>query len=512
MISTALSKTSHVIENGERLKNFSWRLWNRETLCGAHQKPKRAQNQHNVKLPSIPPTVPELSNSVESGSSHDVHERSRSSSTLKASKERHITPLDLKGLVHSIKETRKLEPLQPLRITQQSLPVKAMSPLSDLPQPCTPRHPATESSTSTVATATDSFTSTGRKSDTSVSSSGSTHSIIRGFTPGPQGISTYSSNYKLAPRQPQLVQKSPPSTAAYSKKKASAMFTLGCSSGSGASGEEESLKDRMASKVGSVASDKPSYPPKKQLSFKENCASVLNKTQVSQDEAVFDDSDEDSETDEDESAIEEDDDAWEDEGEGSDSQEPEPEKDMTFYRIDSKANLPSRRSALTLNIEDQRNGTKRGVISAPAFRRSRTSTPNGPSMPGSPEQDSQLEQRAQLMSKSKPIIQTTGNTQPPAPLTSPRTTRRNMLAGELSESLRKNMLSERQQKNPLKIDSNQMKRAHTAHDVSRLKELTEAYEGQSLDARTVIRKTDERNVMWNQYFENSIGDINQAGW
>lgn len=52
------------------------------------------------------------------------------------------------------------------------------------------------------------------------------------------------------------------------------------------------------------------------------------------------------------------------------------------------------------------------------------------------------------------------------PIVSPRTTRRNMLATELSESLRRNLLWERQQKNL--TTSAVLKRRHTAHDMKNL--------------------------------------------
>ncbi|KAK9378379.1 uncharacterized protein V2V93DRAFT_376060 [Kockiozyma suomiensis] len=54
------------------------------------------------------------------------------------------------------------------------------------------------------------------------------------------------------------------------------------------------------------------------------------------------------------------------------------------------------------------------------------------------------------------------------PALSPRSTRRNMLASELSESLRRNLLWERQQKTAATTAAAALKRRHTSHDVTQL--------------------------------------------
>ena len=531
---TAFSKTS-LIDQGERLKNLSWRLWTRETLCGTAQRRKRpsvAPPFHHPSNLSIPATVPELSSSLESSSSTETQDEMSDSveSVIGQSipsenvfKERHITPNDLRNLIHSIKQPHYFKPLtsKPLKTPKKCLAAHSVESPPDLPPKSASRHPTTESSTSTVATTTDSFASTSKKSDTSVSSTGSTHSIIRGFTPGTSGVTSYRSTIQLEPPVPSQPTLKKPSIdhAAIPKKKGPSVFYLGCSSGSGASAEEDDL---MKENSPAIDSRQRSNASKKQTSFKEEVSVMQAANPAHQDEAVFDSDDEDSEEDDEEeedeedgeiseSAIEDDDDAWEDEG--SEAQEAEQEKEMKFYRVDSRANLPTHRSLLTLNLEGQRNASKKGVISPPVFRRSRASTPNGPSMPGSPEEDPQLEQRIEQMQTSQPIIRNGANVQTTAPLTSPRTTRRNMLAGELSESLRKNMLSERQQKNPLRIDSNNIRRTQTAQDVSRLTRLPEHVEHHnSYDQPALPHRNNGNGVSWNHFFDHSIGELNQAGW
>ena len=513
----AFSKTSHVVEQGERLRNLSWRLWNRERLCCTRNRSLSSSAPTPLTSLTVTSAVPQLSTSVESNSTDSSDEDIPARSSLLHQKERHITPTDLRNMVHSIKQQPRPRPFaqQPRSVPGSHAPESSRPSANpaDSEQSSSPRkQEKLESSQSTAATAvTNSFVSISGDSDSSASSNtSSSHSIVRGFTPGAAGTTSYTSKVQMAPPpqpQPQPILKKPCTTVAgLSKKKSNGMFMLGCSSGSGASIEDESVRDSVISRSlrSSGGSQRPAEP-KKQTSFKDEVA--VMKPNAHEEAAVFDDSEDEDVSDSDvsESAIEEDEDAWEDEG--SDSQEPELKKDeeMKFYRVDSAAHLPSRRSALTLNIEGQRSSN--GFRSVPTYKRSRTSTPNGPSMPGSPEQDSQLELHARQMGASKPIIPTTTNTQPPQPLTSPRTTRRNMMAGELSESLRKNMLSERQQRNPLQIDAALIRRANTASDVSRLGRLPEGQETQA-PAQQPGRPISN----WDQYFDQHTAEFHEAGW
>ena len=510
------------MDQGERLKNFSLRLWNREALCHPRKRVSSTTTKPiKVKQTTVlPTTAPALSTSVDSVSSTENKDEPSSSPDVASSipiptntsnhtqlKDRHITPADLCNLVASIKQPREFPRPTPKPMQPQAHPATPANSLAELPaaSQSDSRHPATESSTSTVATTTDSLASTGGKTDTSVSSNGSSHSIVRGFTPGRAGIASYRSASALTAQKPQpILKKSPPAMATVSNKKCAGIFMLGAAS---CSGDEASLQSPESSTPADQSSAQPTG--KKQTSFKEEVA-VMKPAIPSQDEAVFESDDETSEDESPgESAIEDDDDeeAWEDDGsdaEPQDERKDEP-KEMTFGRVDSKAHLPSRRSLLTLNIEGQRNGQK-GFVSAPAFRRSRTATPNGPSMPASPEEESKLEEQFAKLQTSHPFTATNNQRVPqPNPCTSPKTTRRNMMAGELSESLRRNMLHERQQKNQVKLDAanNQMRRAHTASDVSQLPKVD-----------TVTKSTGwmKTGTAPHFNFDNSLGDFNHAGW
>jgi hypothetical protein len=87
---------------------------------------------------------------------------------------------------------------------------------------------------------------------------------------------------------------------------------------------------------------------------------------------------------------------------------------------------------------------------------------------------------------------------------SPRTTRRNMLATELTESLRRHLLWERQQKTS--TANAVLKRRHTSHDVANLKQYPEK--------PYMVKGKDEANSSsWNQYFNrDAFGGYHAQGW
>lgn len=237
---------------------------------------------------------------------------------------------------------------------------------------------------------------------------------------------------------------------------------------------------------------------KKQLSFKDEVESRTLNNKSHEDEGVFESSDEEDDDDDDD-AIEEDseegdDEEWEDDA--SESGEVAQSAVPTFQRVDSKPNLVSRRSLLTdlMNQSDRAAAfANMASKSTPALRRSRTSTPNGPSVGASPEEQN-LAMLGPHMTLSKPIVMNTTTSFPMA--LSPRTTRREMLATELPGSLRKDVLWERQQK---KSTVNAvMKRRHTAHNLTNLKAYPEPNEQESSNL--------------NEYFSKGLGEYHQAGW
>lgn len=283
--------------------------------------------------------------------------------------------------------------------------------------------------------------------------------------------------------------------------------------GAGSSDEPESSLDiHMSQAPRSSLSEGLRQPTscKKQTSFMDEVTTRTIKDAVEENDDVFE-SDDEEEEEVSESAIDddEDEDDWEDDGEDSGPSSLD-DKQM-FQRVESKPNLVSRRSLLTTMIhEPERAAALQNAASrsTPALRRSRTSTPNGPSLAASPDDDDPgLEMKGKQIPQSKPIIMTTSNTHQPA--LSPRTTRRNMLSTELTESLRKNLLWERQQKNS--TSSAALKRRHTSYDVKNLQQ----YPGEPKvpqEKGPHMNKKASDYQSWNEYFDQGLQDFHRKGW
>lgn len=102
-------------------------------------------------------------------------------------------------------------------------------------------------------------------------------------------------------------------------------------------------------------------------------------------------------------------------------------------------------------------------------------------------------------SQAQPILRTTNST-PHQLALSPRTTRRNMLASELTVSLRQHLLWERKQKS--QTANAVLKRRHTAHDVANLKQFPEK----------VYMDGEEAKSSWNDYYGQGLGEYHSRGW
>jgi hypothetical protein len=469
-----------------------------------------------ASLPQLPKARPELRR-VDSGSS--------------GRREKHITPVDLEKIVISIKETQQLEPIDlPMPPATAPAPPKAADPpMLSAPPPSQPPkvqevheedieastpHPSAshstllESSSSTVGTVEShgsQHTQTVGSEDSS-NTEMSTHSIVRGFVPG-GAPSSYRSQTHLAAQPTPILKTSPQYQQAPPKKKAP-MFTIGTSSGE----EESSLDSHMAKSFKSTLSERLRAPvpsshcsnesgaSKKHTTFKEEIA--VGRAAESQDSPVFDSEDEDDEVSE--SAIEDDDDSsdWEDSDDQSGPSSVN-EKEL-FQRVDSRPNLTSRRSLLTslMHEPDRAKALQNAASrSSPALRRSRTSTPNGPSVATSPEPGAQFAVPNQDATRPKPIIMTTSNTHAPQLALSPRTTRRNMLSTELTESLRKNLLWERQHRSTGNLAA--LKRRHTAQDMTKLRQHPEP---------VPMSHKDGPQKFSNEYFHAGLQEYHAKGW
>ncbi|KAM0699304.1 hypothetical protein Q7P36_001351 [Cladosporium allicinum] len=527
------SKTSHAMEDGKRLENLSWRLWNRETFCCA--QPDRLSPPANSFKPHAATTdipLPDLSSSLESAVSDELDlmpqarpELTRHLSTESRTRggEKHITPVDLEKIVISIKESQHLERVEFVMPASSFKPEPVVAPVTSVSQDFSKisfDEPATNtastesiapdsvaptpiptaavpiSSTSTLNTHNSHMSHDRSGSQESSSTEMSTHSIVRGFKPG-GATSSYRSQTNLAAQPTPILKTSPKYQPSHPKKKP-AMFTIGTSSG-----EDESSLDSHMYKS-SLSESLKNREAKKQTSFKDEVA--IGRA-ASRHSPVFESDDEDEEISE--SAIDDDDDSsdWEDSDDNNSGPSSVNDRDTPlFQRVDSQANLTSRRSMLTTLMHEPDRAkamANEASRSTPALRRSRTTTPNGPSVAGSPVPSMHLQAPIQESSRSKPIIMTTSNTMPNQQLAlSPRTTRRNMLSTELTESLRKNLLWERQHRSTGNLTA--LKRRHTSTDVKNLK--------QQPEPAPVFSSTHGAKKFNNDFFNAGLQEYHAKGW
>ncbi|KAG9762491.1 DUF1752-domain-containing protein, partial [Aureobasidium melanogenum] len=543
---SVFNKISDAMEDGKRLENLSWRLWNRETfVCSRMPRARK-----NIPLPALSSSVSSTDESDEEDVSSllpspvvrpELRRSESSEHRSRGRQQNHITPIDLEKMVISIKEKKSLEPLSALSMPSPAMPSPTPSDdrqtptatkpttsapaLSSAPTPvpalvsekpvatpiptiAAPSH--LESSTSTVSsTDSQAIASSSESSSTEMS----THNIVRGFRP--EVPSSYRSQTNLAATQPTPILKTSPQYRPdrLNRQKKGATFTLGASSGE----EESSLDSHMGrNSVGSLSTGMP-QPPKKHASFRD----IIQDRAIT-DSPVFEESDDEDDDDAFESVIEEDEDSsdWEDDDVGESGNSSADENKSMFRRVDSQPNLTSRRSLLTTMMHEPdraRAMANAASRSTPALRRSRGASPNGPSATPSPHRreveragpdftshPSQLSQQAHEASESsqpRPIIMTTSNTHQPA--LSPRTTRRNMLSTELTESLRKNLLWERQHKSSNNLAA--MKRRHTSHDIKNLKQHPEPQMVMSV-------KENDKKKFSNEYFNQGLQEYHAKGW
>jgi hypothetical protein len=560
------SRCAGSLEEGRRLENLSWRLWNRETFCCQQEDAKNATPAISIAPRSSAARstsdIPDLSGSVDSLADEEAIEfdseetaatsaplnilrpllkRQDSSniSTQSRGRERHITPDDLEKMVTIIKEKKALEPLPKSllasvaelpRTEPIAEPITAPVPIEVEDHSATPHITSPKSS---PAVTSDSASGTSERSTTSV---------VRGFSP-----SHISSSYRSIPLDVLSPVALPVATSDSHAPPKKNVFALGGSSQSGDDSyiEPSSLEARMQQQQpqkrkntvftfgGSSGEEESSFreemlptqphrsslsaalrgppPNKKQTSFKNEVATRT----IPEDRAMDDDVFETDEEDEiDESAIDDDDDSsdWEDSVEESGKSSFDDK--ALFKRVDSRPNLTSRRSLLTTMLHQNDRAAQLATLasqSTPALQRSKRSSPNGPSLAASPDSDDNVGlmmkkglKPAQDVPRSaaQPIIQTPTNITAHQLALSPKTTRRNMLQTELTASLRRHLLWERQQKN--QTAAAVLKRRHTAHDVANLKQYPEKVHMGPEDNETY--------GSWNQFNMPGLGDFHSKGW
>ncbi|KAI1741780.1 DUF1752-domain-containing protein [Xylaria scruposa] len=550
---TVFSRCAESVEQGRRLENLSWRLWTREALCcetTTQTKTEKTASATSTMPPQdIPdkhriPDVPQLSGSVDSVADEEAIELTTESdpveifrphiqrqdscaSSRSKGRERHITSGHLEKMVVTIIK-EKVPNLSPLPHI-----VSSVGTDSDHSQSCSSEE---EESPITPATETAEPASSALALQTSAGSESSevhATTVVRGFSPSqfPSARASHEPKFIQSDIIPEP-HSSPAPKPVQSKKPAK--FALGGSSGDESSpsleihqpvlplkkskmfqigGSSGSTEEQSPSLKSALHSGKPSSllgAHKKQTSFSNQIITRTISTPSDQsgsyvDESAIDDDDEDSE--------------WEDSIE--ESGKSSVDDTVTFKRVPSKPNLTSQRSLISLMFSGQQEERARGLSnfashSTPAIAqraRQLQNAPNGASPNDS--DDNGLEMRRGLRrTPLKPITEAPRSGAQPIvakPTThyhqqtalSPRTTRRNMLATELTESLRRQLLWERQQK--VSTQNAVLKRRHTSHDVANLKQYPE---------RAFINKSkDETNMnSWNQFLRDENGGYHAQGW
>ncbi|KAH7111613.1 hypothetical protein EDB81DRAFT_359600 [Dactylonectria macrodidyma] len=539
---TVFSRCADSVEQGRRLENLSWRLWKRETFLVDNDRKAASTNDPPKTLPqNIPsdvriPDLPQLSSSVKSLTDEEAvdftpgsapHETCRprirrqdSCTNSRSKRERHISSGDLEKMIVSIVKDKG-----PLSAPPQISPMVAS--LKESP----PSPPAFEHSGS-ITTETQSPTkSISDRSDASLESAPMTSArtiVVRGFSPPsipvprtiPSSVNCTTSDMMPEPTSSPLPMPTQPKKhptkstlvgASFSSTEQGRsldnresiipivkkpMFTIG-----GSSEEDGYLKNVLASsRPSSLLS-----PRKKQAS---SSTSVMTRT-IEDEATVVSDTD-----DIDERAIDDDDDSdWEDSIEDSGKSSMD---DKFSQRVDSKANLTSQQSLITLMlVQNDRVRTlgNHASQSTSTIPRSHMA-PNSPSLGATSNSDEVPLMMKGLRpptlkpiheiprSSAQPIVSHAGHVQGQAAL-SPRTTRRTMLATELTESLRRHILWERQQKSS--TANAVLKRRHTSHDVANLKQYP---------VKSCIKTSEDVNASsWNQYFSKEASHgYHSKGW
>ncbi|KAI1327408.1 DUF1752-domain-containing protein [Xylariaceae sp. FL0255] len=546
---TVFSRCAESVEQGRRLENLSWRLWNRETFCceAARTKNLTAIPAATAEPQDIPEKqqlsdLPQLSCSVDSVADDEAIELTTDSDPLEIlrprilrqdscassrsrGRERHITSDHLEKMVVTI--IKEKEPnLSPLpHVVSSSLESDGMRQSADVEGTPTLATDSTEDASSTSA------------SDASSASNPNevpARTVVRGFSPSQIPVSRII--HEVQPPRLDVIPEpqSSPAPKIVQPKKQPAKFALGGSSGDdsspgmeekhqhipapkkgkmfqigGSSGSAEEQSPSLKSAMHSAKNGSALNSHKKQASFSNEVTTRTISTPSDQSGSYVD-----------ESAIDEDEDSeWEDSIE--ESGKSSIEEKVNFTRVPSKPNLTSQRSLISLMIAGQEERA-RGLSnyashSTPAIAQRARQLQNGPTTSASPNDsdDAGLEMRKGLRksalnpineiprSGAQPIMSRpqTHNFQQAA--LSPRTTRRNMLATELTESLRRQLLWERQQKSS--TANAVLKRRHTSLDIPNLKQYPE---------KSYMNKAkDEMNAnSWNQYLREDYGGYHTQGW
>ncbi|EGS19934.1 uncharacterized protein CTHT_0044270 [Thermochaetoides thermophila DSM 1495] len=556
---TVFARCRDSVAQGRRLENLSWRLWNRETFCCENDDISLSTSTTS-KPQDIPhgntEDVPQLSGSVDSVADEEavdfgtesapvdiVRPRIRRQDSCASSRsrgnQRHITSDELEKMVVSIMESK--EPLTaPLPNIPRCLSVEQ--------RPASPRTGSTTSQSSCNSSdnlsAQSSASEPVREAAPQLPNQPRATIVTRGFSPAQVPATLLAAVQASKAPSPSAIpgpDEAPAAKPVFPKRQ-QAKFALGGSScsedGSYQQREIEARRQPTAQPrqkmfqlgASSVEDDSPREQRVAAAMTAQRKNTSFNKqvvTQTFNTSAVSDSEDDYSESAIDDSAIDDDDEWEEEDGEESDSGNA-PEK-IEFRRVESTANLTSRRSLITLmlaqtqyqvrnqsNARPQRFGNGIASQSTSALHRAGRPQLNGPTVVNSPNDSDE----APLMMKRnnnrappmRPINEIPRSAAQPINVAaqgmhfqaalSPRTTRRNMLATELTESLRRNLLRERSQKSS--TANAVLKRRHTSHDIANLRQFPE---------KPFMKKEEDANASsWDQYFQNPFAGYSAQAW
>ncbi|KAF4956774.1 hypothetical protein FSARC_11475 [Fusarium sarcochroum] len=486
---TVFSRCADSVEQGRRLENLSWRLWRlwqRETFVVDSEEKTAPTTQtlpHNIPSEKRISKLPQLSSSVDSLVDEEAVEvtslsvaaetvrpcirRQDSCASTRSKRERHISSDDFEKMIVSIVKDKG-----PLSVPPQIVPVAKGSPHV---------RPSLEGSgsTGTERQASGKLSTGPESSPQRLPGNPRPTIVVHGFAPQKFTLQTIFPTVRSSDTIPKPKSSPAAKVVQYTR---SAHFELG---GSCSSSEQDQ----------SLSRSKPVVP-------------IFHKSRSQIGHSLEEDGSL-------ESAIEDDEESsdWEDSDEESETTQVDVE---SFQRIKSEPNLTPRQSLLTLKLSKVgrlRNLGSQASQSTSVVPRSRMAY--GPSLSTSSAdseealmmegiRDSGLKPIQEVpQSDTQPIMTGRKHNQPLAQALSPRTNRRKMLATELTESLRRHLLWERQQKSS--TANAVLKRRHTSHDVANLKQYPE---------KPCMKKSEDVNPgRWNRYLLKIANDgYHSRGW
>ncbi|KKA26271.1 hypothetical protein TD95_000023 [Thielaviopsis punctulata] len=554
------SRCAPSVEQGRRLENLSWRLWKRETLRTSESRTSLSSASScpkDIPSESRMNDLPQLSGSVDSVEEEAV-EFTAAESAIDIKPHIHRQDSCLRDVAQPVKSD-EFEKMVVSIITEKK-PLTA--PLPHFSTPATATAPTTTPNATSSTSSTFSTSQSPPKSSARIMSSepiamnapptsyiptesiaspsanmtfgarlqqpttevapspvSKPTTVIRGFAP-----STSIPRVKL----PVSDSAEPVSITTRNPPKKSPMFTCGGSASSSEAGpslsEKQPIKPAMKKRgmfqVGGSSAESslksglappPLSTQKKTTSFSA-VIDTIDTSDNDNDNAIATDSEDDDDDDDDdddymdESAIEDEDDEWEEFSEKSGKSSVDDRN--YFQRVESKVNLTSRRSLITLMFNQSDNNGKNNIASQSTSALQPRRALHGPSglgnggPSGGPSGKMAPEEQG-LMMKRAPSRDVSHARAQAQPILSPRTTRRNMLSTELTESLRRHMLWERKQKS--KTANAVLERRHTSQDVANLRQYP--------TAPYMDKKLDDDKANWNRYFTKEAADgYHTKGW